>query len=41
MRRGAVDYLQKPCDADQIVAAFDRQPDNEAADSDAVPSLAR
>jgi two-component system response regulator RegA len=41
MRRGAVDYLQKPCDADQIVASFDRQPDNEAAESDAVPSLAR
>jgi two-component system response regulator RegA len=41
MRRGAVDYLQKPCDADQIVAAFDKDRDNDTADSEVVPSLAR
>jgi two-component system response regulator RegA len=52
MRRGAVDYLQKPCDADQIVAAFERDHDGEhvglqavadapESESAAVPSLAR
>lgn len=41
MKRGAVDYLQKPCDADQIGAAFERQGDADPAETDAVPSLAR
>jgi len=48
MRRGAIDYLQKPCDAEQILATFDRDRDNEnveataaAAETDSVPSLAR
>ena len=43
VRSGAINYLQKPLDADQILAAFDR--DNEAAAEsptpDATPSLAR
>lgn len=41
MRIGAVHYLQKPADADQILAAFDPtsvEPTNENAE---VPSLAR
>jgi two-component system response regulator RegA len=42
MKRGAVDYLQKPCDAEQIVAAFDRErEDLPEAHDEAVPSLAR
>jgi two-component system response regulator RegA len=41
MRRGAVDYLQKPCDADQIVAAFDKERENETTETEVVPSLAR
>jgi two-component system response regulator RegA len=41
MRRGAVDYLQKPCDAEQIAAVFDRQPDGQAEPPESVPSLAR
>jgi two-component system response regulator RegA len=49
MRRGAIDYLQKPCDAEQILAAFERdsdpQDDPPAASSstptESVPSLAR
>jgi two-component system response regulator RegA len=50
MRRGAIDYLQKPCDAEQILATFER--DGADADNDppaapagttteSVPSLAR
>jgi two-component system, response regulator RegA len=45
MRRGAMDYLQKPCDADQIVAAFDRAGEQEsgtpADEPEPVPTLAR
>src|SRR3954463_9201537 len=48
MRRGAIDYLQKPCDAEQILASFQRERDGEnaeaaaaAAETDSVPSLAR
>lgn len=42
MRRGAVDYMQKPCDVEQILAVFEKQSDAEpAADTAAVPSLAR
>lgn len=44
IRLGAVHYLQKPADADEILAAFDRpeQPAGEAAaPSHEVPSLAR
>jgi two-component system, response regulator RegA len=45
-RRGAMDYLTKPADADQILAAFEKnrqKPEAKAAVSDAgtVPSLAR
>ncbi|WP_428938589.1 response regulator transcription factor [Fontivita pretiosa] len=29
MRRGAIDYLQKPCDAEQILAAFQRRCDQD------------
>jgi two-component system, response regulator RegA len=44
MRRGAMDYLQKPCDADQILAAFDRGGEHDPAgdpEAESVPSLAR
>ena len=45
MRRGAVHYLQKPCDAEQILAAFAREPEPPAptapTDDGPVPSLAR
>jgi two-component system response regulator RegA len=48
MRRGAIDYLQKPCDAEQILEAFDRDRDSEAPEAenssgtkDVVPTLAR
>lgn len=42
MRRGAIDYLQKPCDADQILAAFDRHNEEPTDPGDSsVPSLAR
>jgi two-component system response regulator RegA len=44
VRRGAVDYLTKPADADQILAAFDRLEDPEAMPpvaQDPSPSLAR
>lgn len=52
MRRGAIDYLQKPCDAEQILATFERDAEPAMAsvpapaavaekDSEAVPSLAR
>ena len=36
---GAIDYLQKPLDADQILAAFEKDP--EAAPAETTPSLAR
>jgi two-component system response regulator RegA len=38
-RRGAIDYLSKPADADQILSAFDRSPKAPAPNS--APSLAR
>ena len=43
IRRGAVDYLTKPADADQIERALRRpdQPDEAAAEPGPVPSLAR
>ncbi|HVH07304.1 MAG TPA: response regulator [Myxococcota bacterium] len=44
VRRGAVDYLTKPADADEILRAFDkREPQPEAPEGDAanVPSLHR
>ena len=42
VRRGAMNYLQKPLDADQILAAFDKDPEAEAAPSaETTPSLAR
>lgn len=44
MRRGALDYLGKPCDADQILAAFDRDRQCDSVspvDGEAVASLAR
>jgi two-component system, response regulator RegA len=42
-RRGAMDYLTKPADADQILAAFNKNNGHgqEAAESASVPSLAR
>lgn len=42
MRRGAIDYLTKPCDAEQIVSAFDRRREGDPPDdTENVPSLAR
>lgn len=43
MKRGAIDYLQKPCDADQIVAAFEKDHEAEGVSmgQEQVPSLAR
>lgn len=45
MRRGAIDYLQKPCDAEQIMAVFEKERDGESGISsgehESVPSLAR
>jgi two-component system response regulator RegA len=43
LRLGAADYLTKPIDADQLVAAFDRDDESRAAParSFTVPSLAR
>jgi two-component system response regulator RegA len=44
VRAGAVDYLTKPADVDQIIAAMNRRPGADpasAAEPDAVPSLAR
>jgi two-component system, response regulator RegA len=38
-RRGAIDYLSKPADTDQILAAFDRAGEKSVPDS--APSLAR
>jgi two-component system, response regulator RegA len=46
MRRGAVDYLQKPCDAEQILSAFEKEPEpmhaaSSTCEGEPVPSLAR
>ncbi len=41
VRRGARDYLTKPVDTDQILAAFEREREHEAPAPDAAPSLAR
>jgi two-component system response regulator RegA len=41
-RRGAVDYLTKPADADQILAAFEKSAEkSESSAPGTVPSLAR
>lgn len=41
-RRGAIDYLTKPADADQILAAFDKSAEkSESSSPGPVPSLAR
>ena len=41
VRRGAMNYLTKPLDADQILAAFDKAAEPSAAAIDSTPSLAR
>ena len=43
VRRGAIDYLQKPLDADQILVAFEKDPEaaEGAAAAETTPSLAR
>jgi two-component system response regulator RegA len=44
VRRGAVNYLMKPVDTEQILAAFDHQPDapaDPAPPTETTPSLAR
>ena len=40
VRRGAIDYLSKPVDTEQILAVFEREPSH-AAVPDSPPSLAR
>lgn len=41
LRLGACNYVQKPADADEILAAFSRAPGTATADVTNVPSLAR
>jgi two-component system response regulator RegA len=41
VRLGAVHYLSKPVDIDQILAAFEGKSSASAIDTDSVPSLAR
>lgn len=41
VRRGAMDYLNKPADAEQILAAFERDKAAQEAAADSTPSLAR
>ncbi len=43
VRRGVINYLQKPLDADQILAAFDKESDSSGdnATTETTPSLAR
>ena len=41
VRRGARDYLTKPVDTDQILQAFERDPDLGPGPADTTPSLAR
>lgn len=41
MRLGAIDYLQKPADADQILNAFERQERDEDNDEPAEPNYAQ
>ena len=40
-RRGAIDYLSKPADADQILAAFEKPANRAIPAPDSAPSLAR
>lgn len=41
VRLGAINYLQKPLDADQILAAFDKEAEGAAGNDLDTPSLAR
>lgn len=41
VHRGARDYLTKPVDTDQILQAFERDPESGSAAPDTTPSLAR
>lgn len=41
LHRGAIDYLTKPADTDQVLAAFEQVPHVEADDEGGNPSLAR
>ena len=44
VHRGALDYLQKPADADEVIAVFDREEEKETVDvgkANTTPSLAR
>lgn len=40
-KRGADDYVTKPCDAEQIIAAFEKDPETNGVDQPPIPSLAR
>lgn len=44
VHRGALDYLQKPADADEVIAVFEREEDKDAVDvgtAGTTPTLAR
>jgi two-component system response regulator RegA len=41
VRRGAMDYLNKPADAEQILAAFEKDKATQEAAAETTPSLAR
>lgn len=41
VRLGAVDYLQKPADVDQVILALERGDDSSSSNAAQVPSLAR
>jgi two-component system response regulator RegA len=41
VRRGAMDYLNKPADAEQILAAFEKDKSTQEAAAETTPSLAR
>jgi two-component system response regulator RegA len=41
VRKGAINYLSKPADADQILAAFETETENNNDSTEGTPSLAR
>jgi two-component system response regulator RegA len=41
VRKGAINYLSKPADTDQILAAFEADPDTAPESAEGTPSLAR
>jgi len=41
VKRGAIDYLQKPADVEQILAVFEKDPETLETPNETTPSLAR